>query len=93
MSPEEPELTGVAADTKKLENKRGDWLKYYHCNYQRCPARKAKEKKPIDDSDSDSDYEYDERDTDTSQKAVNRKNHSKDRTMGVSLSNPKSYLA
>ena len=88
--PEEPELTGVAADTKKLENKRGDWLKYYHCEFTNAVLlEKQKKRSSYDDSDSDSDYEYDERDTDTSQKAVNRKNHSKDRTMGVSLSNPK----
>eukprot|EP00945_MAST-04E_sp_MAST-4E-sp1_P002799 g2799.t1 len=59
---------GLDYDTSQLKNERGDWLKYYHCEFKSSGSKKAKSSR-YDDSDSDSDYEDDsDTELDSSQK-------------------------
>ena len=44
---EEPVVTGVEADLRKLTNNRCDWLKYYHCEFTNAVLLKRKEDKLI----------------------------------------------
>ena len=91
---EEPVVTGVEADLRKLTNNRGDWLKYYHCEFTNAVLLEKKKKtSSYDDSDSDSDYDHDEEETrrlaEKNKKKNNGNKNNRKQQLGMGLTNAK----